>query len=144
MESVDVASFLSRLNGIRGPHSSPPLSWSPELARSASEWAAKHKFEHSKRPDVSENLFLSTKLDKALGEALGSWYAEEKTYSYRDPGFSPATGHATALLWKASTRVGAAISRMPNGFYLYVVQFSPRGNFGTARSYAANVAPKAS
>lgn len=133
---------LSIVNNRRYLHACPPVSWDPALQKSAEDVASKGSFEHSKTPGVSENLFLSTLLDTGLKQAVSEWYNEEKTYPYRSPGFYGTTGHFTALVWKESVRVGAAIARLNNGTFLYVMHLSPRGNTGQPRVYAANVPPR--
>lgn len=130
---------VENANRARAFHGTPPLKWDTSLQASAEAWASKGLFQHSKDRQASENLFLSSELDTGLGKAISEWYNEEKAYSYQVPGFSVATGHFTSLVWRASTRVGAAIARLPNGTYLYVMHLFPRGNGGEPRVYAANI-----
>lgn len=139
---VDSDSVLKFVNAKRSSHRSPPLVWDEALASSCQDWASKERFSHSGNPNVSENLFISTLLDVTFKNAIDAWYGEEKMYLYSNPGFSSSTGHFTAMVWKSSSKVGAAIQRLPNGMYLYVMQFGPKGNINTPRMFAANVTPQ--
>lgn len=45
----------------------------------------------------------------AVREAVIAWYNEVKHYNYNHGGFSMATGHFTAMVWKASTELGIGV-----------------------------------
>jgi hypothetical protein len=62
-------------------------------------------------------------------------------YNYARPGFSSATGHFTALVWKSTTKLGcgsARCSRLSNRVIL-VCNYQPAGNIVNAGFFAANV-----
>ena len=61
--------------------------------------------------------------------AIDLWYNEIKLYDFNNPGFSPVTGHATALLWKSSTKFAIGFSMNKNNQIVDIVMnMSPPGN----------------
>lgn len=54
-----------------------------------------------------------------------AWYAEIESYSFANGDYSSATGHATQLLWRASTRLGCGWAA---GCKLLVCHYDPPGN----------------
>ena len=138
---LDISAILANVNEKRKMHRSPPLEWSPEISRLSQEWAERGKFEHSKRPGLSENLFMFNSADPSFRKAVSSWYNESRFYDFNHPGFSPTTGHFSALVWKSSTKVGAGAAKLPNGMYLYVMNLSPAGNLNSPKMFTLNVTP---
>lgn len=141
MSTIDAQRVLASVNAKRALHGSPPLSWSPSIAKESQDWANKGVFQHSKNPKYSENLFMFNASEPGFERATNAWYSEEKQYDYNNPGFSPSTGHFSALVWKSSTEVGAGLAKMPSGMYIYVMNFSPRGNVNSPKMFTLNVVP---
>ena len=74
-----------------------------------------------------------------------TWYAEEKHYSYAQPGFSYHTGHFTQLVWKGSKKLGCGYAACNGkhgtpGYYL-VCEYSPAGNIARKDYFIDNVRP---
>lgn len=134
--------FLSAHNLERAKNCAPALAWSDELAAVAQAWAETLKrrgcvLEHS-ASRYGENLAAATEgtLDPAAVTAL--WYDEIATYDFKHPGFSPATGHFTQLVWASTRQLGCG-SVTCNGLDLWVCNYDPAGN--VEGGYAANVKP---
>lgn len=53
-----------------------------------------------------------------------AWYDEISMYDFSDGGYSPETGHATQLLWKASTTLGCGYA---GDCKLLVCRYAPPG-----------------
>jgi hypothetical protein len=141
------AGFLRRVNDLRSAHGVPALSWDYALADYASRWAEKAynyaggPLVHSGGP-YGENIFVTyaPDIEEALTQAARAWYEEWREYSFRAPGFT--AGHFTALVWRATARVGVGWSRRPDGAFVVVASFDPPGN--VEGLYADNVFPTAS
>lgn len=54
-------------------------------------------------------------------------YDEIKDYDFKNPGFSQVTGHFTQVIWKSSTKLGAAFARSGNQI-IVVAHYAPAGN----------------
>ncbi|MBW4614765.1 MAG: CAP family protein [Desmonostoc vinosum HA7617-LM4] len=136
---------VSKHNTYRATHKSPDITIDKSLNTSAQAWAEKiassENFEHSKTPNLGENIYASytpaTSVDPTtLGNgAVEDWYSEIKDYKYESPGFSSETGHFTQVVWKGTTKVGCGAAQGTatvegtkyNAFYV-VCQYSPSGN----------------
>lgn len=133
--------ILNTHNELRAKVDVPPLSWSPELARFAQEWAD----ELSRLSDrnlahrgggasgAGENIAAGGSVDIMLN----LWAEEEDDYN-------PSTGqcrsgrtcgHYTQMVWRNTTEIGCGIAS--HGIYgrVMVCNYSPPGNFIGQRPY---------
>lgn len=145
-----VAQTVEQLNAYRAKHGAAPLSLDSEVSRTAQEWADHlHEtdgFEH--RPDniYGENLYWVSSRTRAVDvvatKALDSWYGESRGYDYAREmtagNVDYGVLHFTAMVWRASDRVGVGLKQGRNGTYV-VVDFARRGN--TLNQFVANVLP---
>jgi uncharacterized protein YkwD len=131
----EAQSLLDAHNADRARHCTPPLSWSAEIAATAQVWANRCVFAHDYNSGLGENLAWGTQL--SARDAVQLWYKEIGDYSYASPGFGPAAGHFTQLIWRGSRQLGCgkAICR---GDVFWVCRYSPPGNVGG--EFPANVA----
>lgn len=135
---VDV---LARTNALRSVHDAPALAWSPEAAASADAWLARCEFEHENQTWWGENLYALWGTDDeaaALVAAVDSWYDEGLDYRFDVPGFSRATGHFTALVWRETREVGCG-AQSCGPVVLVACRYSPPGNL--EGGFVANVLP---
>lgn len=146
---VDPDACLQAHNAERARHSgTPPLKWNETLAKHAEKWAkylaSNDKFEHEKNTGEGENLYYSYGSPvTTCKDAVTAWYDEIKDYDYSNPGFSSKTGHFTAVIWKSTTHVGAALAKSQDGTKTYVVaRYSPPGN--VLGKFQENVLPQTS
>ncbi|CAL8130268.1 unnamed protein product [Orchesella dallaii] len=90
---------------------------------------------------VKNNLFLSSSknqnlaevkaytAEKAVRNAVKSWYKEERHYDYGNPGFQTDSQHFTALVWNATSQVGIGVEWDPTKRrYIVVANYDPEGN----------------
>ena len=134
-------------NEYRALHHAPALAWDATLATAASEWVAKCLFQHEPNSPYGENLYaefgtnVNTNANNAtiLTNAVKMWYDEIRKYDFKNPGFSMATGHATQVLWKDSTKLGCAFKYCPN-MVIVSCKYSPPGNY--QGMFPQNVLPK--
>ncbi|GLI60506.1 hypothetical protein VaNZ11_002669 [Volvox africanus] len=126
------ADVLSLHNRYRAAHHAAALDWSPSLVSSAQNWANNLAngcaFYHSGMQGVGENLAAGYRDWAGVTDA---WYQEVNQYSYANPGFSEATGHATQMLWIDTSEMGCATAQSPAGCWqrtVYVCHYNPPGN----------------
>ena len=104
---------LDRHNFYRDKHCVPPLTWDPELAAGAQQWADRCVFEHT-----TENYAES--IAGAIGsggaEPVDLWYSEIKDYSFSDPLRPRPTGHWIGIIWKGETKLGCGMAACPGVF----------------------------
>ena len=79
-----------------------------------------------------------------VSRAVESWYNEGLAYKYSAPGFSPATGHFTQVVWGATKALGCGSATGCKGGgaldALVVCRYSPPGNYiGEARQLHATI-----
>ncbi|KAJ9513115.1 hypothetical protein QJQ45_029396, partial [Haematococcus lacustris] len=140
--SVDVTAVLSRINELRARHGVPPLTWSTTLERYAQNWADNCYFEHSYGP-YGETLGLGN-----ITMVIEQWYDEICMYNYARPGWMPATGHFTQLIWARTRRIGCAVGYCPTGstdargFHwngpVVACSWDPAGNGSGGAGFSAN------
>lgn len=131
----------------------PPLSWSPQLAKSAREWAAHlaqrcQGLEHPKRARYGQNLAARASIGEgprfSPAEVVGGWVAEGRCWTPGKVGVSdrcdPACvaelnssgcGHYTQLMWRATRELGCAYATCRREGFLdeyWVCNYSPPGN----------------
>lgn len=146
--AVNATTFLRAHNALRARHGAPALAWNTTLAAGAQSWANACVFAHSTPNGAyGENLYAASPLPSTVNplesSATAAWYNEASVYNYAAPGFSPATGHFTQVVWKASRALGCGVTNcgaragiLPG----YVVcRYAPPGNYIGA--FAANVLP---
>jgi Cysteine-rich secretory protein family len=119
-----------------------PLSWDPQLAMEAADWAGhlaelgdlEHSSDDPDDPDPEgENLWLGTRGYFTPEQMVGSWIEEKRDFV---PGVFPANsrtgdwgdvGHYTQLMWHSTGRVGCAVA--PGQTYdVLVCRYREAGN----------------
>jgi uncharacterized protein YkwD len=137
--SLNPAAIVAKINNVRRQHSAPPVAWDDKLARAAQEWADRKTYAHSPDRTYGENLAKVWSCEADMATAIRMWEAEMQYYDPAKPEFSSKTGHYTQLVWKATNKIGAAIARLNDGSYLYVLKFSPAGNIRDPNAFRQNV-----
>lgn len=125
------------INSYRNRNQAPPMAWDDTITTFSQQWSytldASNTFVHSHNPLYGENLAYfqgyGTDVITLLQKSIDNWYNEIALYDFNNPGFSEATGHFTALVWKSSTMFGMGISINPATSTAYVVLNTfPPGN----------------
>ncbi|NUR83753.1 MAG: serine protease [Nonomuraea sp.] len=141
---------LNEANAYRAKHHAPPLTMDPALveyaksrAASRSEYEADAMSHEGLRAGTGENLFWGAgTVAYTAAAAVTDWYNEISGYDWNNPPGPNMTGHFTQLVWKGSTRVGAArVAGQGSQWYetVIVFVFETQGNF--AGEYKDNVLP---
>lgn len=148
--------FLKAHNYLRCRHGQNALAWDSTIAASAATWSDTCPSQGSNpahtRPDGTNayNLEPSCGENVAAGyqsieAAVEAWYSE-----ITDPGYTPGTinqppsgtGHYTALIWAATTKLGCSENACASGTPapVYVCHYSETPpNYGFDSDYFNNV-----
>jgi hypothetical protein len=133
--------ILAAQNEVRAQIGAPPLSWDPELAAGAADWARylsrSGRFEHSPDPigrdPEGENIWGGTPGHYLPEQMVRLWAAEKK---YFKPGVFPNNSssgrvedvsHYTQLIWRDTTHVGCALNS-EGAEEILVCRYSSAGN----------------
>ncbi|GMT00267.1 hypothetical protein PENTCL1PPCAC_22441, partial [Pristionchus entomophagus] len=137
--------ILSDHNQYRAKHRAPPLRFDDALNKSAQSYADKlakadgglaHS-DSAREGKHGENLYCAS--GHPPTDSSRAWYNEISNYDFVKGGFSPSTGHFTALVWKSSSSLGLGIAQSKSGKTFVVAQYAPPGN--RAGHYIENVLP---
>merc|ERR1712117_186091 len=147
--------LLDQHNAYRSTHGAPALQLDSTLNADAQAYAEKllsgqasgHDTAELNAKSQGENLYWGwgSRGPPATTDASVAWYEEVNNpgYDFNNPGYTSGTGHFTQLVWVASTKVGFGVASDGNQKHV-VARYSPRGNFGWAADYEANVLPAGS
>ncbi len=146
--TMNEKAVLEAHNKLRREVGVPDLVWSNELGARAQTWAyelAKKNMgetfvlEHSPTRGIGENIVGGWVQGRTPDQAVSdAWGDNEK------PNFDPNTrkcigdkicGHYTQVVWRNTTQVGCAIAVNPNGMYVLICNYSPRGNFNNQPAF---------
>ncbi|MCC9706875.1 pathogenesis-related family 1 protein [Streptomyces sp. MNU76] len=136
----EIRGFLTVVNHARADVGVPPLVWDESVAAQARSWArvrvADCALVHS-NSRYGENLAKGSNPRYSLADAARLWLDEKSAYDR--PSNSCVNDreclHYTQLVWRGSTRVGAAKARCGNGWTYVVANFDPPGNWVGRRPY---------
>ena len=146
---------LRAVNVVRARHHAPPLVRDSQLtadavarAKDISRWEGLTGGRTSPYPDTAENLYWSgsSTADRSTAQdAVASWYSEIKHYDFNRPGGSPRTGRFTQLVWKGTTRLGAArVAGQGKQWYETYIVFVFRRPGNISGHFRENVLPPSS
>lgn len=163
LNSSQIQTFLNSHNNYRNnvnppAKSMPQLVWSDDLATSASQWASQCIWNHSRAPNVGENMYLTSSRTPNIStfdtsHAVNSWGGEKPFYDYNSN--SCVNGikcrHYTQIIWANSTNIGCAVQDCPKihlangeefkwsngstGGTIVTCQYSPQGNYIGQKPY---------
>lgn len=144
--------LLTSVNNYRSLHGVPPVKldkrvtrYAKSRARTVSSYKALAEAHKGLDHKYGENLFWysSARKNRLAGSvAVKEWYDEGAKYDFDAAQFSHATGHFTQLVWKGTTRIGAArVSGKGDRWResYVVVDFAPPGN--VVGAFKENVLP---
>ncbi|CAI9730330.1 uncharacterized protein LOC115217114 isoform X4 [Octopus vulgaris] len=109
------------------------LSWDEDLEYVAQKWADNCYFEHEPafrriipgKFDVGQNLGLR---HSNWSHVIGSWNAENRSFTYNGTNDFRKTGHYTQVVWASTATVGCGYTACTNIGRLYVCNYGPGGN----------------
>jgi pathogenesis-related protein 1 len=138
---AEIQQWLNAHNNYRALHGVPPVTWSTVIEASAQAWADTCPSGHSVSA-YGENMAYASYAQTSQG-CVDIWYGEEPLYDYKNPGWNPATGHFTQVVWKNTTQIGCGCKTGCSPWYsVCVCQYNPPGN--VIGQFAANVLPPVS
>ncbi len=141
LSSSEARQVLAYHNQVRREVGVADVTWSPEIAKYAQQWAdhlaRTGKFEHrpQSQQKYGENLAGGSGAGYTIMTGLQNWYGEKRLYNPPRAPFSmklmPA-GHYTQMVWRSSTQIGAGKAVCQTGQYkgwtILVCNYNPRGN----------------
>lgn len=136
----EISGFLTVVNKARADVGVPPLVWDESVAAHARRWArvrvADCELIHS-NSRYGENLAKGSSSRYSLADAARLWLDEQDDYDRLSNVCANDREclHYTQLVWRTSTRVGAARARCGNGWTFVVANFDPPGNWLGRRPY---------
>ena len=144
--------LLASVNNYRSRHGVPPVKldkrvtgYAKSRARTVSSYKALREAHKGLDHKYGENLFWysSARKNRLAGSvAVKEWYDEVDKYDFDAAQFSHDTGHFTQLVWKGTTRIGAArVSGKGDRWResYVVLEFAPPGN--VVGAFKENVLP---
>ena len=146
-EKQEIVNFHNRARAEVGVG---PVKWSDTLAASAQNWAnnlartGRHDHSPTRMGSPGENLAWGSGPSYKAMSGVEYWYNEKKDYApgdrspYRNFG---QVGHYTQMVWRSTTEIGLATSRMPNGDLMIVCHYNPAGNMQGEAPYGAGSQP---
>ncbi|XP_056662702.1 Golgi-associated plant pathogenesis-related protein 1 isoform X2 [Monodelphis domestica] len=138
-------SVLKSHNDYRQKHGCPPIKICQKLNHEAQQYAdalattkvLKHSSESS-RGNCGENLSWAS-YDQPGHEVADRWYSEIRNYDYKSPGFTPESGHFTAMIWKGTKKMGVGKASANDGSSYVVARYFPAGNVVNPGLFEENV-----
>lgn len=131
----DIQLALEIHNNARREVGVPPLSWSEELAKDATEYAEElariDKLVHSKCGDGENLYWCSWETVTPFSNASNSWYEEIEKYSRVKISWDNfrGTGHYTQMVWSKTAKVGMGYATTSSGTTYVVARYDPQGNW---------------
>ena len=128
-------------NDLRAKVDVPPLSWSPELAELAQEWADELSRRGNRSLDHRDDRPSGTGENAAAGGAVDTmldlWSEEENNYNPSTGQCRPGTtcDHYSQMVWRNTTEIGCGIAPHRGYRRVMVCNYSPPGNFVGERAY---------
>jgi pathogenesis-related protein 1 len=149
--------ILARHNHWREAVGAPALTWSPEMAAFAQQWAEAldgQGCDMRHRPKTGpyaqrygENLYSASPVIwsdgrtevqlVAPGAVVDSWDSEKIDYDYASNSCAggKVCGHYTQLVWAGSARLGCGMKVCGDKSQVWVCNYDPAGNVGGERPY---------
>jgi uncharacterized protein YkwD len=132
--------ILDAHNQWRKRYNVPALTWSPQLATYAQDWANRllreDKFEHRQNSRYGENLAWASGQQVSPQQVVNMWGNEVKDYTYATNSCKPGKvcGHYTQIVWRNTKQVGCGVARS-NGKEIWVCNYNPPGNYIGQKPY---------
>lgn len=130
----DIADIVRLHNAARAEVKGQPVTWSPQVAAFAQEWAnrlaERGEFDH-RESQYGENLAIN----ETPSAAVEAWLKEKALYRQGTPVTdlnTDAVGHYTQMVWRQTTTIGCGRAVMKRGDYMgfmvLVCNYNPPGN----------------
>lgn len=155
-ESIDTQAAVAEHNKIRADAGvAEPLGYSPELAKSAQQWADHLKKTHACKMQHSdtkgrygENLYWASPLIWSDGrrevhkvtpaEVISSWGKEKVDYDYASNtcAHGAECGHYTQIVWRETSKLGCGFAVCEDSReQVWVCHYTPAGNIVGEKPY---------
>jgi uncharacterized protein YkwD len=139
-----LAGLTAAHNAVRAELGLDPLTWSPEVAAFAQEWADKlaakgcvmqHRpYEGPDAQKYGENIFKSWGIMPTAQKVVDSWAAEVADYDAIADTCSGVCGHYTQVVWADSQHLGCGMATCDDQ-EVWVCNYDPPGNIVGEKPY---------
>ncbi len=135
-----VQQMLNAHNDWRKRTGVSAVTWSPQLATVAQQWAAKllkeNRFDHRPNSRYGENLASASGQQLSPERVVKMWGEEVSDYNYKANTCKPGKmcGHYTQVVWRSTKQVGCGMAR-GNNREVWVCNYDPPGNFVGQKPY---------
>jgi pathogenesis-related protein 1 len=137
-----IKEFLDAHNEIRSDKNIAPLTWSIDIANTATKWATslaeKCDFKHSDN-NYGENLAMNWGKSSSPKQVVFRWAAEEADYDYDSNTCTAgkACGHYTQIVWRTTQKLGCAMAQCNSQTItqIWVCNYDPPGNWRGEKPY---------
>lgn len=135
-----ISQMVAAHNEWRKRYGVPALTWSPELAKVAQDWANRllreNRFQHRPNSKYGENLASAQGQQLSPARVVNMWGEEVKDYNYASNTCKAGAmcGHYTQVVWRRTTQVGCGMARSQNR-EVWVCNYNPPGNYVGQRPY---------
>lgn len=135
----EIQKLLAEHNRVRFEAGVGPVTWAPDLAAYAQQWAdhlagnecrIKHRPAAGKGQGIyGENLFTGTAGYYDVGDGVRAWESEKQFFKGGVVTLANVqqVGHYTQLVWRGTTQVGCGKAEC-RGRIILVCNYSPPGN----------------
>ncbi|NJP11866.1 MAG: hypothetical protein HC866_22300 [Leptolyngbyaceae cyanobacterium RU_5_1] len=128
-----IQQMVNAHNEWRTRYGVPAVTWSPQLAAYAQEWAntllREDRFGHRPQSPYGENLAWAGGQQMSPERVVRMWGEEVKDYNYTTNTCKPGKvcGHYTQIVWRNTKQIGCGVAR-GNGKEIWVCNYNPPGN----------------
>lgn len=143
-EPARLAGITAAHNAVRAELNIAPLTWSPQVAAFAQEWAdalaergcmtIHRPYEGPDAQKYGENLFSSWGDAPSAVDVVAHWVSEVADYNAVTDTCSGVCGHYTQVVWAASERLGCGMASCGDK-EVWVCNYDPAGNIWGERPY---------
>lgn len=133
---LDIHTFVDRHNYYRTQLGIPTVEWSNEIADYAKLWAERLAttcdMQHRKSHQYGENIYWTSGTANEV-IVVDKWASEKDLFNHNkriyEKGIGKKYGHYTQVIWKHTTKIGAAVVNCKGGGQIWVCNYDPPGNY---------------
>ena len=132
-ETGALAGLTAAHNAARSDVGVAGLTWSPQLAGYAQQWADhlaadnNCSLQHRQGDSYGENMFWTT-TPRSAAYVVSQWTAEKAQYDHDTHSCDGVCNHYTQVVWSATTTLGCGMATCGQT-QVWVCNYDPQGNY---------------